>query len=182
MTVLRNLFIAGIVMVLSGCTSPSLKKYSSTEPVLNIEEYFNGPVKAWGIVQNWRGDVTRRFDVDMVGKWSGNTGTLEEDFTYYDGKKQQRTWIIRKLPDNRYEGTAADIKGAATGEGNGHAVRWKYEMNLEVDGKTYLVTFDDWMFLMNDGILINRSYIKKFGITVAELTIVMQKQDGSKNK
>jgi hypothetical protein len=29
---------------------------------------------------------------------------------------------------------------------------------------------------MNDGVLINRSYLKKFGITVTKLTIFMQKQ------
>ena len=35
---------------------------------------------------------------------------------------------------------------------------------------------------MNDGVLINRSYLKKFGLTVAELTIFMQKQQPSDTK
>ena len=48
-------------------------------------------------------------------------------------------------------------------------------MDIEVSGKTYKIHFDDWMWLMNDGILINRSYLKKFGFTVAELTLFMQK-------
>ena len=50
-------------------------------------------------------------------------------------------------------------------------------MNLPVGDKTYKITFDDWMFQMNDGVLINRSYLKKFGFTVGELTLFMQKQD-----
>jgi hypothetical protein len=48
-------------------------------------------------------------------------------------------------------------------------------MDLKVGDKNYHVTFDDWMFLMDEKNLINRSYLKKFGITMAELTIFMQK-------
>jgi hypothetical protein len=48
-------------------------------------------------------------------------------------------------------------------------------MQLPVKDKTYHFKFDDWMWQLNDGIVINRSYIKKFGITVAELTLFMQK-------
>ena len=174
--ILRNLVLAGTAMLISACASPSLDRYAGTEPRLDIKEYFNGPIHAWGVVQDWRGNVTRRFDIKMVGKWDGDTGRLEEDFKYYDGKIDHRIWTISKNTENSYEGTAGDIKGTASGQTNGHAVRWNYQMNLQVDGKTYLITFDDWMFLMNDGVLINRSYLKKFGITVAELTIFMQKQ------
>jgi hypothetical protein len=165
------------IMVLNACTGPNLKHYEGTKPELDIKEYFTGPIKAWGVVQDWRGNVTRKFDVTMVGSWDGDIGTLDEDFHYYDGKSEKRIWTIRKLEDGRYVGTADDIIGEAQGQSNGNAVRWKYQMDLEVDGRTFRITFDDWMFLMNDGVLINRSYLKKFGLTVAELTIFMQKQD-----
>ncbi|MGM0422514.1 MAG: DUF3833 domain-containing protein [Pseudomonadota bacterium] len=173
-------FAAVALMILSACTGPSLKEYDETTPELKFEDYFNGPIKAWGVVQDWRGNVTRRFDIDLVGSWDGNSGTLEEDFDYYDGEKDQRVWHIQKLADGHYEGKADDINGTAKGQAKGHAVRWKYVMDLDVDGKTYAITFDDWMFLMNDGVLINRSYLKKFGIKVAELTIFMQKQSKGK--
>jgi Protein of unknown function (DUF3833) len=168
--------ILGTTMLLSACTSPSLQHYNNTTPELDIKQYFDGPIQAWGIVQDWRGNVTRKFDIEMVGYWDGDSGRLEEDFVYDDGKTQRRVWTINKLSNNTYEGTAGDIKGKAQGHTNGNAVQWKYQMNLEVDGKTYLITFDDWMFLMKDGVLINRSYLKKFGITVAELTIFMKKK------
>lgn len=162
--------------MLSGCTSKSLEQYKSTNPPADIQAYFNGPIKAWGLVQDWRGNVVQRFDVEMVGTWDGDVGTLTEHFTYYDGKKQERIWTIRKRADNRFEGTAPDIIGTATGAQEGSAVRWHYVMDLPVDGTTYRIKFDDWMWAMNDGVLINRSYLKKFGITVAELTLFMQKQ------
>lgn len=161
----------------SGCSSNSLEEYKGTTPKADIKEYFNGPIKAWGIVQDWRGRVTRRFDIEMVGKWEGDRGTLTEHFEYYDGKTQDRVWTIRKLADGRYEGTAPDVLDKATGESEGSAVRWNYVMDLPVDDTTYRIRFDDWMWVMNDGVLINRSYLKKFGITVSELTIFMQKQN-----
>ena len=175
MRLLKNFLCLVSIMVLSAC-GPSLQHYEGTEPELKIEEYFNGPIKAWGVVHDWRGNITRKFDVNLVGSWDGNEGTLEEEFFYYDGKTDTRTWKITKLSDTTYEGTAGDIIGKATGERKGNAVRWKYVMKLPVDGTTYHITFDDWMFLMNDGVLVNRSYLKKFGFTVAQLTIFMQKQ------
>lgn len=161
----------------SGCSSNDMDYYEGTTPKADIKEYFNGPIKAWGIVQDWRGRVTRRFDIDMVGKWEGDTGTLTEHFEYYDGKTQDRVWTIRKLADGKYEGTAPDVLDKATGESKGSAVRWNYVMDLPVDDTTYRIRFDDWMWVMNDGVLINRSYLKKFGLTVSELTIFMQKQN-----
>lgn len=167
----------GVLIMLSGCAGNNLDHYQETTPKADIKEYFNGPVKAWGIVQDWRGRVVQRFDVEMVGKWEGDVGTLTEQFVYYDGKKQDRIWTIHKLADNRYEGTAPDIIGTATGQTSGSAVRWNYVMDLPVDDTTYRIRFDDWMWVMNDGVLINRSYLKKFGVTVSELTIFMQKQE-----
>jgi hypothetical protein len=173
---LKKILIIGALIMLTNCGN-KLENYKDTQPKADIKEYFSGNIKAWGLVQDWKGHVTTRFDVDMVGSWENNTGTLKEDFRYYDGKKQQRTWTITKNDDGTYTGTAGDIIGKAEGEINGSAVKWSYTMDIPVDGKTYRVKLDDWMWQMNDGILINRSYIKKFGITVAELTLFMQKQD-----
>lgn len=166
----------GVALILSGCSGMKINDYQGTTPVLNLESYFNGPIKAWGILQDRSGKVTRRFDITMVGTWKDGVGTLEEDFVFYDGEKQHRTWTITKTGENTYEGRAGDIIGTATGKSAGHAMQWAYDMDLKVDGSTYRIHFDDWMFQMNDGVLINRSYLKKFGITMAELTIFMQKQ------
>lgn len=166
----------GALIMLSSCAGKNIEYYKDTTPTADIQEYFDGPIKAWGVVQDWRGRVIRRFDIDMVGQWDGDIGTLTEHFDYYDGKTQQRVWTIKKLADGRYEGAAEDIIDKATGQAKGSAVRWGYVMDLPVDNTTYRIRFDDWMWMMNDGVLINRSYLKKFGITVSELTIFMQKQ------
>lgn len=166
----------GVILMLSSCSGNNLNYYKNTTPRADIKEYFNGPIKAWGIVQDRKGRVVRKFDINMVGKWEGDVGTLTENFEFYDGKKQQRIWTIKKLADGKYEGTASDIIGKATGKSEGNAVQWNYIMDLPVDNTTYRIRFDDWMWVMNDGVLINRSYLKKFGFTVSELSIFMQKQ------
>ncbi len=155
----------------------NIENYAGSEPEFSMEGYFNGPIKAWGIIQDWRGRVISRFDAQMVGSWDGNTGTLTEDFHYYSNETQKRVWTITKTAPNQYIGQAPDIVGKASGRALGGAVRWNYQMNIPVGDKTYLLKFDDWMWQMNDGVLINRSYLKKFGFTVAELTVFMQKQE-----
>lgn len=178
MNILKGTLLMGLITFLSACTSgPSLNHYKGSQPPLELKEYFTGPIKAWGLIQDRKGHVTRRFDVTMVGTWEGDIGTLKEQFKYYDGETQERIWTIKKIADKQYEGTAGDIIGKAKGNVEGSAMRWAYQMDLPVGDKTYKITFDDWMFLMNDGILVNRSYLKKFGVTVAELTLFMQKQD-----
>ena len=176
MKTVRGVVFMGLLTVLSACSGPNLNHYQQSQPPLDLQEYFTGPIKAWGIIQDYRGHVTRRFDVTMNGHWQDNVGTLEEHFDFYDGETQKRTWIITKVAQNQYQGTAGDILGKAQGNIEGSAMRWAYKMDLEVGNNTYRITFDDWMFLMNDGVLINRSYLKKWGITVAELTLFMQKQ------
>ncbi|MDP9126733.1 MAG: DUF3833 domain-containing protein [Pseudomonadota bacterium] len=170
------LLTIGAIFMLNSCAGGALDYYKDTTPQVDIKAFFNGPVKGWGIVQDWRGRVVGRFDVNMIGKWDGDTGTLTEHFKYYDGKTQERVWTLKKLADGSYIGTASDIIDQATGKEEGSAVNWNYVMDVPVDDTTYRLRFDDWMWLMNDGVLINRSYLKKFGITVSELTIFMQKQ------
>lgn len=173
---MKRLFIILALLTLNGCSGMKLSHYSAEHPPFDIKEYFNGPIKGWGIIQDRSGNVVKRFDVSMVGIWEGDKGRLEEEFVYYDGSKDQRIWHIEKKDDENYIGTAGDIIGSAKGKQSGNAMRWNYKMDIKTGGRSFRINFDDWMWHMNDGVLINRSYLKKFGFTVAELTLFMQKQ------
>jgi hypothetical protein len=165
-----------VLILLSACGIKG-ENYIEMEPPLLLEEFFDGTVKAWGIVQDRSGNIVNRFDVVIEGKWDGNKGVLDELFTYYDtGKTETRIWKITKIDDMQYEGTAGDIIGTAKGKAYGNAVYWTYEMDVSVDDSSYRLTFEDWIWAMNDGVVVNRSYLKKFGITFAEVTIFMQRQ------
>lgn len=172
----RTVLAAIAAGILAGCAGPAVDVYQEEKPVLDLASYFNGKLDAWGIVQNRSGKVTKRFHVEMTGSWQGNRGTLEEDFSYSDGSKSRRTWIITKLDASHYRGTAADVVGEAVGEARGNALRWRYVLAVDVDGRTYNVNFDDWMYLMDDQIMLNKSGMSKFGIHVGEVTVSFRKR------
>ena len=170
---------AGLFLgALTGCSvSVDGNDYKAVSPVFDIEQFFDGDVKAWGIVQNRSGEVIQRFTVDINGRIDDDTLTLDETFTYGVGEgPTSRTWTIVKQADNSYIGHASDIEGPAKGTAFGNAFNFHYEMDLPVDDTTYSVTFDDWFWAFDDSTMMNRSYIRKFGIVMAEVTIFMQKQ------
>jgi len=137
--------------------------------------YFNGPLTAWGYFADRSGEVKRRFTVKMTGVWTGNEGVLTEHFDWSDGEKSQRIWRITKLDAHRYIGRADDVKGEATGTAYGNTLQWKYTLLLPVDGKTYEVQFDDWMHLMDDTTMLNKSEMRKFGFKLGEIVISFRK-------
>lgn len=146
-------------------------------PQFDPRAFFDGQVRAWGIVQDWRGRMVRSFVVDIVGRRDGEGVILDEDFVYSDGERQQRTWHIESSATGRFAGRANDIVGVAAGTAAGNALHWRYVMDLAVDGRSYRVKFDDWMWQLDERVLANRSYIRKFGVTVAEVTLFMQRVD-----
>jgi hypothetical protein len=79
-----------------------------------------------------------------------------------------------------YTGTAGDVVGEATGEVYGNALRWRYVLALEVDGKTWNVTFDDWMYLLDGRTMMNRSEMKKFGLRLGEVTLFFRKPESDR--
>jgi Protein of unknown function (DUF3833) len=165
----------GALGALSGCASQDLAKYATEQPRLELDRYFNGKVVAHGIFQDRSGQVVRRFTVDMEGRWEGNEGVLDERFTYSDGQKDRRVWRLTKHPDGRYTGTADDVEGTASGQTSGNAFTWAYTLRLPVDGKVYEVRFDDWMYLVDDRVLLNRATMSKFGLRLGEVTLSFQK-------
>ena len=176
----RRILIATLALasafLLGGCASQKIENYAAETPVLDLQQYFNGTLDAYGVFTDRSGAVVKRFSVVMVCQWNGNEGVLDEDFTYSDGSKQKRIWRLSKLADGRYVGTADDVLGSAQGQTLGNAFHWKYTLNLPVDGKTYEVQFDDWMYLMNDRVMLNKASMRKFGFELGEVTLSFYKR------
>ena len=168
-----------ITMLFSSCSNHTPKDYQANSPKLDIRDYLSGSIKAWGMLQDRSGKVTRRFSVDMQGTWQGDKGVLEEYFSFDDGEQSTRIWTIEFSDAHNFTATAEDVIGIAKGSQYGNAMRMNYTLDLVVDRKKqtrYAVHLDDWMFLLEDDILVNKSSINKFGITFATLTIFFQKQ------
>ncbi|WP_329352547.1 DUF3833 domain-containing protein [Vibrio natriegens] len=162
-------------MLVSSC-SAELDNYQATKPSFDLFGYFDGNVKAWGMVQDYSDKQTRRFEVEIVGTVQGNQLTLVEDFLFDDGEVDQRIWVITRLENNRYEGKADDIIGVATGQEQGNALQWQYDFELKMDDGTITVAFDDWLYRQDDRHVFNLTKIKKFGVEVGTITLFFQKQ------
>ena len=172
---LKPLAILCTVLGLTACAGVSPEAYRDQTPALDIATYFNGQLTAWGYFADRSGEVKRRFTVKMIGEWKGNEGVLTENFEWSDGSQSQRIWRITKLDAHRYVGHADDVKGKADGTAYGNALQWQYTLLLPVDGKTYEVQFDDWMYLMNDAVMLNKSEMRKFGFKLGEVVIAFKR-------
>ena len=153
-----------------------IQDYQQNKPSFSLFDYFQGKTRGWGMFQDRGGNLKRQFVVDING-YTNDQGqlVLEEDFVWSDGEKSRRVWTISKENDNHFIGKASDVVGEAKGMSAGNALNWKYDLNLPVDGKTYKVSFDDWMFLQPDGVLLNRAKMSKFGFNLGEVFISFKK-------
>ena len=168
--------LSAVAVVLAGCaSSPTPADYARETPQLELRKYFDGPLTAHGIFTDRSGKVLRRFSVKMTGTWNGNQGVLDEDFTYSDGKKERRVWRLTDHGNGRYSGRADDVVGEAVGMAAGNALNWRYTLALPVDGRVWEVQFDDWMYLMDERVMLNKAVMSKFGITLGEVTLAFTK-------
>ncbi len=168
-----TLFLA---LFLTSCSGVDVSLYQGHEPKLDLYSYFAGSTRGWGIVQDRGGKMTRQFIVAIDGTVNqAGELVLTEDFTWNNGEKTQRIWTIMKNGAQTYRGRAADVQGEAQGIASGNALNWRYNLLIAVDGSEWSISFDDWMFLQPEGILLNRATMEKFGFRVGEVTIAFQK-------
>lgn len=172
------LIILLTTLTLGGCADMDIAKYAAEKPTLKLEQFFKGNLLGHGMFMDRSGEVKRRFVVNIVGSLStdGMTLTLDEQFTWSDGVKDARVWTLRKQSDQRWLGTAPDVIGSAKGQLSGNALHWTYVLALPVDGTVYHVNFNDWMYLIDDSVMINKAVLSKFGFRLGEVLISFKKQ------
>ena len=176
LTLRATLAAAAMASALTGCGSQQINDYTAEKPMLELRDYFNGTLDAYGVFTDRSGKVVKRFTVVMKGTWTGDDGVLDEDFSYSDGTVQKRIWRLKRLANGNYSGVADDVVGTADGQQSGNAFNWTYTMALPVDGKVYDVQFDDWMYLMTDKVMLNKATMSKFGWRLGEVTLSFTKR------
>ncbi|WP_412558958.1 DUF3833 domain-containing protein [Thalassospira sp. MIT1370] len=174
---LRKMIALSFLLVLTGCGSMKPQDFAQKEPVFDVFDYFEGNSRAWGIFEDRFGTLRRQFTVDITGTVKDGTLTLEEDFLYDDGETDRRVWVITKTGDHAYEGRADDIIGTAIGSQYGNALNWSYDMDLKVGDGAWRVSFNDWMFLQPDGVLVNRARVRKWGFEIGEVTLFFNRNN-----
>lgn len=164
-----------LVSALSGC-AVSIEQYKDEKPALVVEDFFTGDLEAFGIVAERSGKVVKRFSCDMHGVWDGDVLILDEKFTWSDGTVQKRVWRLVKKPDGTFSGTADDVVGVAFGEVSGNTMHFVYDLSVPVDGSTTTLHVDDWLYLVTNSVILNRSSVTKFGFEAAEVFLTIQKR------
>lgn len=153
----------------------SLDHYAAEKPALDLRSYLDGPVQASGAMFGPRNRLRFRFCVEMSGTWKGPVGTLAERFTYSDGARSERVWQIVFGRDGQFRATADDVVGEAAGRQAGNAAVMHYRLRVPRGRRSLVLTMEDWLFLMPDGILINRTRMSKFGLKFGELVLAFRK-------
>lgn len=178
----RLAYLLVCLTLLGACQPMKIEDFEGSTPRLVLEEYFAGATRAWGIFEDRFGNLRREFKVDIAGSWDGRTLTLVEDFVYSDGETDRRVWRIEKLDENRYRGRADDVIGTAEGVARGKALSWSYDIVLKIGGSDLKVRFNDWLFLQDAEVMINRASVTKFGIEIGTVTLFFRKASDAGGK
>lgn len=131
-----------------------------------LEGYFAGKTSAVGSFSAING-VKRKFTVDLMGKWNGKTLTLVEDFAYDNGERDRKTWRFERVARGKYRGTREDVIGETLVTISGNTARFSYLVDLDPSNKSNRVRFYDTMRLQDDGTVLNKALVTKFGLPVA---------------
>lgn len=151
--------------------------YAGKGPTFDLRKHLSGPILCEGVFYGPTGRVVSRFVADMEANWSGNTGTMTEHFRYDSGKTQDRIWTLTLGNDGSIRAEAPDVIGTGTGRAEGPAVRLDYTIRLAESSGGHVLNVTDWMYLMENGTVMNRSQFRKFGIKVAELVATMRMKE-----
>lgn len=172
----KNVIMAGVMVLLSGCSGAKIEEYQGREPRMDVREYFNGAVEAQGVFINRSGVVEEQFIVQMKGKFDAKGGTMKEEFTYSDGKTSERVWTIVMKDEQHFTGTAHDVVGTAEGAQMGNATNMKYVLRVPYKDSTIDLSMDDWIYRLDAKTAINRVDMRKFGFKAGELLITFHKK------
>jgi len=98
-TMKRRLLLAAAAataaFTLGGCASQTIDAYANEKPLLDLQQYFNGTLDAYGVFTDRSGAVVKRFTVVMECSWSGDGGVLRRSaLCTSDGSTQRRVWRL----------------------------------------------------------------------------------------
>jgi hypothetical protein len=178
-------FVIGALVVAALCAArvyflsfraQANEEYEGLAPAIDIRKHLSGPIVCEGVIYGPTGRVSSRFVARMQGEWNGNSGVLREHFVYDNGDRQERAWLLELSDDGRIAARADDVVGVGRGKQSGPGVRLCYRIRLPEEAGGHVLDTTDWMYLVEDGKIINRSQFRKFGFKVAELVATIRQE------
>jgi len=174
--VLTRPWILAVAAALSACSAVPVQHFEGATPAFDPIAYFEGPTHSWGVIEARDGAPKTRFRADLSGRRDGAALVLTQDFTFEDGRRQQRIWRLQRVDAHRLDATASDVIGVATGYAYGNTFRWDYTLQVTPGNALTRVGMHHWMYLAGDGnTLLNQVTIRKFGLRVGGTTEYFQR-------
>lgn len=182
------LFAALAALLLAACwirarfmsfRGQSPRDYEGLGPEFDLRRHLNGPLVCEGVIFGPAGRIASRFTAEMEGRWDGDRGTVTERFRYDSGATQEREWRVELTGPGRFRAEADDLVGDGRGRTSGPGVQLRYRIRLPRDAGGHVLDTTDWMYLCDDGAIINRSQFRKYGITVGELVATLRPKEVS---
>lgn len=153
-----------------------MTRLSKSEPRLfELTAFLEGRTRAWGVFEDRYGRVRRRLAVEMHGRWEGGAFVLDERFEYDGDAVETRTWRVVPLGAGRFRASCPDCVGDATGECGPDSIRMSYRFRLKLERREIVVSFDDRLHRIGDGIAVNRATMSKWGVKLGELSLFFQR-------
>jgi hypothetical protein len=104
----------------------------------------------------------------MTGTWKGNQARWTS---------ASPTATARSAASGRLTDAARPLHrprrrrgGRSRRPGRRQRLNWRYTLALPVDGRVCEVQFDDWMYLVDERVMLNKAVMSKFGIRLGEVT------------
>jgi hypothetical protein len=143
---------------------------------LDLVEFFDGDVEAWGIFEDLFGRLRQRFTVSIRGRMQDGVFIMNEDFANDDGSCEARVWRIFPRGEHRFVAEADDILGQAEGTLDGPAARMSYTYRLPVGSRSLAVRFHDRMYRLDADTVVNTARVSKWGLTLGRVTLFFRRR------
>jgi hypothetical protein len=156
-----------VVINRSGTANPPVGSGAAFDPIA----FFDGHTHSWGVIEHRSGAPSERVETDSHGERDGS-GRLRmvQHLSFQDGTTQQRDWTLWRSGSDRFEATANDMVGTAAGESDGNVFHWQWVLARSPGNSLMDVTMNQWMYRLQDGSVMIRSTVTKFGLILAEVS------------
>ena len=159
---------AGLV---SACAAGPVRPNGAAEPGFDPIAFFDGHTRSRGVIEDRSGAPTGPIVTDSVA-YQDAAGRLHMAQTLMSpgGTAQRRDWVLWRTGPDTFDATANDMDGTARGESTGRMFHWTWIWARSPGDPLMNVTMNQWMYRMDDGSVIIRTAVSKFGFIVAEVT------------
>lgn len=167
---------------LCGFIAQDAKDYIDESKTFDIREFLSGDLEAFGVACDYAKAVREVFYIDMNVVWNGNEGHLTEKMNYESGKEEARTWDYKFQDAKNFTATGTNVVKTAIGKLDGNTAALEYGFITPYGFIKMRLSMDDRLFLIDNNTAVNRIFMKKFGMKVGEVIMIIKKKGGNNAK